>query len=229
MINITTPQELTRIYLITNCYGDPNKVYIGKEKSDKIRSRKGDHKNTYGKNIIFTYIDEINSFKCHEWLPLEKYWIEQFKCWGFEIMNKNRGGGGVDFMSDESKLKLSKPVLQYSKEGIFIKKWNSISEAHSSFGIKCGFISGCCRKKSKTEYGYIWRYEHEPLECNYKISPNKNSKAILQYNKNFEFIKEWNNSIEPSKFYNYKSPINITNCCNGKRKVAYNFIWRWKL
>jgi hypothetical protein len=39
---------MTKIYLVENCYGDPNKVYIGKT----INSRELNHKKTYGKYIF---------------------------------------------------------------------------------------------------------------------------------------------------------------------------------
>ena len=48
---------MTKIYLVENCYGDLNKVYIGKTKN----SRENNHKNTYGDQIIYTIIDEIPS------------------------------------------------------------------------------------------------------------------------------------------------------------------------
>ena len=51
------------IYLVENCYNDPNKVYIGKTKS----SRKSDHKRKFGDKIVYTVIDETNEeIKAHK-------------------------------------------------------------------------------------------------------------------------------------------------------------------
>ena len=96
--------NITRIYLVENCFGDPNKVYIGKTKT----SRKSAHKCKFGDKIIYNYIDEISSVDRKDWEPLETFWIQQFKVWGFEVLNKNEGGGGVEIHSEETKLKLSK-------------------------------------------------------------------------------------------------------------------------
>ena len=82
----------TKIYLVTNCYGDPNKIYIGKEKYPKRRKRLTDHQQTFGKDIIFTYIDEVNSLNSKDWKPLECFWIEYFRQLGFDIQNKNKVG-----------------------------------------------------------------------------------------------------------------------------------------
>jgi len=91
---------MTKIYLVENCYGDPNKVYIGKTRNSRI----GPHKRTYGKNITYTIIDEIYSLDHKLWKPLESYWIEQFRQWGFELMNINKKGGqGPGIYSEESK------------------------------------------------------------------------------------------------------------------------------
>jgi hypothetical protein len=97
---------VTYIYLITNCFNKPNNVYIGKTKN--ISSRKNSHCKTYGKNILFTIIDQVDSYNKNDWAPLEKYWLEQFRQWGFNIVNPNKkGGGGSDKWPEESKIKQS--------------------------------------------------------------------------------------------------------------------------
>ena len=75
---------MTYIYLVEI---ESNKVYVGKTKNPT--KRVSDHRKTYGGHITYTIIDEINSIKKEDWTPLEKYWIEQFRQWGFEILNPN--------------------------------------------------------------------------------------------------------------------------------------------
>lgn len=57
--------------------------------------------------------------------------------------------------------KLSKPVIQYDKEGNYIKEYPSIMEVERQLGFNHSFINGCClgRKSYKTAYDYIWRYK----------------------------------------------------------------------
>ena len=55
-----------------------------------------------------------------------------------------------------SSLKRSKPVIQYTKEGEFVKEWRSIKEAETSIGIRCG-ISKCLSGKHKTSGGFVWK------------------------------------------------------------------------
>ena len=49
--------EITKIYLVTNCYGDPNKVYIGKTaacmKRNGLEALNFHHKMNYNRNTNF--------------------------------------------------------------------------------------------------------------------------------------------------------------------------------
>ena len=49
------------------------------------------------------------------------------------------------------------PVLQYNKQGNFIKEWISQTEASKHLNIKQGDISNVARNKQKTAGGFIWR------------------------------------------------------------------------
>lgn len=86
-------------------------------------------------------------------------------------------------MSEEQKLKLSLdrkgksttgdkriPIIQYDKNGVFIKEWGSASEASKALGCIASEISMVCRQYAgisnskkgvirKTAGGYIWKYK----------------------------------------------------------------------
>ena len=52
----------------------------------------------------------------------------------------------------------SKPVAQYTLEGILVATYPSIKEAERQTGINAVNISYCCKGKLKTAGGYIWKY-----------------------------------------------------------------------
>ena len=54
---------------------------------------------------------------------------------------------------------ISKAILQYSKDGTFIKEWKSMTEASLKLNILCSGISQCCKEYLKTSGGFIWRYK----------------------------------------------------------------------
>ena len=51
------------------------------------------------------------------------------------------------------------PIIQLSKDGTFIKEWQSAHEAERKLGIAHQSICACCQGKSKTAGGFVWKYE----------------------------------------------------------------------
>lgn len=55
-----------------------------------------------------------------------------------------------------------KPVFQFSVDGVFIRKWDSVAEAGNAFKPKykhmASSISQCCRGIIKQAGGYVWKY-----------------------------------------------------------------------
>ena len=52
----------------------------------------------------------------------------------------------------------SKPVNQYTKEGMLVAQYPSTAEASRQTGFEQGNISRCCRGERKTHKKYIWEY-----------------------------------------------------------------------
>src|SRR5208282_5860115 len=52
---------------------------------------------------------------------------------------------------------VSKSILQYSKDGQFIREWESQTQASSTLHIK--HISEVARNKQKSAGGFIWRFK----------------------------------------------------------------------
>jgi hypothetical protein len=58
--------------------------------------------------------------------------------------------------------KLSKsaiPVLQFTKAGEFIRRWDCMVDVYRELGIRK--VSRCCAGHQKTAGGYVWKYEVE--------------------------------------------------------------------
>lgn len=53
------------------------------------------------------------------------------------------------------------PVLQYTIDGKFVAEYKSIQTAANLINKNSGHISGCCRGKRKSAYGFVWRYKSE--------------------------------------------------------------------
>lgn len=55
--------------------------------------------------------------------------------------------------------KQSKPVLQLTKSGEFVKEWSSAREVMRVLGYSNSNISACCLGKLKTYKGFIWKFK----------------------------------------------------------------------
>lgn len=55
--------------------------------------------------------------------------------------------------------KKSKPVLQFTLEGILIKEYPSTKQVERELGFAQGNIVKCCKGKLKTAYNYKWKYK----------------------------------------------------------------------
>lgn len=57
----------------------------------------------------------------------------------------------------------SKPVIQYTKDMVFVGRYVSLKDAEEKTGIKFKNISQVLRGSSKTAGGYIWKYASQPV------------------------------------------------------------------
>ena len=67
---------------------------------------------------------------------------------------------GHEAASEAAKEKLSIPILQFTKDGEFIKEWPSLSEAHRQLGIAYQNICKCLKGRRNHAGGFVWRYAH---------------------------------------------------------------------
>lgn len=57
--------------------------------------------------------------------------------------------------------KNSKPVSQYTKGGVFVKTWSSMTEAAEALGICLSCVSVAVNSHSRSAGNYKWRYADE--------------------------------------------------------------------
>ena len=72
----------------------------------------------------------------------------------------------------------SKSVLQFTKDGDFIRKWDCITDVKKELGICGSHIGKCCKgERYKSAGGYIWKYY------------NHETYLIGLMNKNFKLLR----------------------------------------
>lgn len=77
--------------------------------------------------------------------------------WCSNEYNSNYGTRNHRISSTNTNGKLSKPVLQFTLDGEFIREWPSMAECTRN-GFNQGCVCYCCQGKQKSAYGFKWCY-----------------------------------------------------------------------
>lgn len=133
--------------------------------------------------------------------------------------NNNYGSHNLNIAKSHSK-----PVIQYTLNGEFVKEWESATIASRELGFPQSAINWCCMKKEKYNSckGFLWKYKDDDTPVSFR-----NGKPILKIDKNGNILDEYKNLTEASK----KNKIlitSITNCLKGRSKTAGGFCWIYK-
>jgi len=129
---------------------------------------------------------------------------------------------------EKRRLKVMIKIRQYSMSGEFIKEWASSMEANKIFGGTsiCRAVNGV----KPSAHGFIWIKEHNQEEIQKRIErintayPNN---KFIQMNKEGNILNIFNNMGEVENHLKIKNANkNIHSVCNGKRKTAYEYMWK---
>lgn len=125
-----------------------------------------------------------------------------------------------------------KVVYQYDKETLsLIGCFANSNQAYIKTGVKDCNILRCCNNENgygtKSAGGFLWsfnRYEKYP----HKYTPwSENSKAVLQFNLQGEFLNEYSSAREAHKETGVDYRM-ISDVCRGNCNSAKGFLWKFK-
>lgn len=123
---------------------------------------------------------------------------------------------------DEHLLKISeityskcKKVNMFNMEGVFIKQFNSITEASLCCKINTSSIFSCVANKRPSAGNRIWSYN--------SIVNIKNKRIISQYSLDNIKIRDFNSLKEITDYLKIKSSTCIRQCIAKKQNQAYGY------
>ena len=185
---------------------------------------------------VIEVLDEGNTDNINN---LEKYWISQFKNWGFELKNGTGGGDGYDWTgrkhTEESvlKMKINHPLRRcagkFDLDNNLVERFISLHEASELSNLSRRSISDYCNSE-KIIKGFIWKYIDDFSDEIYNFDKPKYT--------NLELIKEINTlksktpSPRPIKIVQYDLLGNILGKfyspaeCNRLTKIHVTLITR---
>ena len=174
--------------------------YVGKTKNPKMRfhnhcnklhnekSHKRNWINKLKKEGLKPKMKILDEVLESEWKFWERFWINQFKQWNFNLVNHTSGGDGLTLgnetsfkkgnipwnygksFSQETKDKISAsllgvknkplcPVIQMDLEGNFIEEFESITEASIKTNSSLSKICSVCKGNRKSTNNFKWKYK----------------------------------------------------------------------
>lgn len=205
---ISSPKIVDKDHIIGTVYCFINinngKIYFGETVKSDYRERFTEHRNKAFTENIINYF--YNAIRKYGWDNFNKYIIFQT-----EILEK----------TPENRLKLNNIVNDIEKS--YIKKFNTMNH-NFGYNLTSGgdgilgyqFSEETRKKMSEARKG--------EKHWNYKNYNNSTSKPVLQFDLDFNFIKEWPSSAEIHRQLNINAN-NISRCCDNKLDTYKGFIW----
>ena len=185
------------IYKLTNTVN--NKIYVGgttdtidtRFHRHVVRSLKGSeyplHKaiREYGEEAFEKVIIEDCS-SLEQMNERERYWIATLSATNPEIGYNAKAGGGIRLQSVASRLKIGEahkgkisekrtPILQYTKDGLFIAEYPSLTEAAEQVKLQRSQIIRSLQKeytKPSDSNPYIWIYKSDMQSIPLQVDPS---------------------------------------------------------
>lgn len=132
------------------------------------------------------------------------------------------------------------PVLQYTRDGVFVREYSSILQAERESGICKQSIRLWCKReepivvRGKKMTKYLWRYKDGEIKDRILVydhelkeySP-KMEHRVIQYNKDGAFIKVWDNAYQASKQTGDSSNLIKKQCDGVTTRKTPLFMWRY--
>lgn len=157
-----------------------------------------------GNTIIIEEVESLDFLENESWDWFEKYWIAQFKIWGFKLTNIREGG------EDNYVPTPTKEVIE--------KRASKIIGKPRSLEVK---------EKISKELSGIEKSEEIISKIKDSVT-KKQGRPVLQLDKTSKkVIKEWESGSEAARVL-HLDKSNLNACCKGKKKSCGGYIWEYK-
>lgn len=236
------------IYKIINSVND--KIYIGQTRADlgirwsqhKYSMKYEKHKPLYRAMSKYGFekfriipLETVNASTLDKIVEIlnerEMYYISLYNTLSPYGYNLTVGG-------NQTSIYATKAVDAYNASGELMYSFDSTTEAVKVLGIagkQHHGISSCCRGKSDSALGYIWRYRGEPFDkypiktTQQQLDRYNNLIPVDQYSLSGNFLASYSQITDALlSIGKLSGGTSITRCCKGQTNKAYGYVWRYK-
>lgn len=164
-------------------------------------------------------------------LQTTKYSFEEIsKITGASIQSIGNINCGRSFKNDTLDYPIrakTRKVIQYSKEGVELRTFNSLVEAEKETGVPASNIKHVCHHYENGQIlagGFQWRFIEDKDKL---ISRNSNSKKrVGKFDQNGILIQIFESAAEAARAENVIRD-HISRVCRGERKSLHGFLWKY--
>ncbi|HWY35508.1 MAG TPA: NUMOD3 domain-containing DNA-binding protein [Nitrosopumilaceae archaeon] len=199
------------------------KNHRGESRSKLKHKIKQNHRNNWINSLLKQNLEPIIELleETDNYIFSEKFWISQFKCWGFNLVNGTEGGEETNTSIN------SKENLEQRR-----KKWSG--KNNPQYGIdKFGKNNPFYNKNHSKETILFLKNRQFSLETKKKMSNSAKKrdrtsyfKKIIQLDFNNVIVNKFK-SITEASFELKTSQSNIIGALKGKQKTAKGFYWKY--
>jgi len=219
-----------------------NKMYIGltadyvrRKKEHLCELRHNKHYNQHLQNAWNKYGDLDFNFEILQEVPGTQEDLKQAEIRLIDELGTVDASKGFN-MSKGGDTAKWRAVKQYTKQGVFVKEYATMSLAAAELGKLSTPIWKALNGKIPTAHGYQWRYSDSISEVRQSIADHDARGVVQQFSKEGRLLAEFENAMVAAKHIqhltaciSYKSvAINIRKVCYSKMKHYQDFIWKFK-
>lgn len=130
-----------------------------------------------------------------------------------------------EYYGEHAGFSYEKKITQYTADGKKIREFPSVKEAAMAVGADANSLSKCALHKSKTCCGFVWRYDGDTYDGEYKDQIKNKPLAIVQYHLDGNTAAHHTTVNEAARVTGYNASC-LLDCAHKRTKVAYGFVWR---
>lgn len=116
-------------------------------------------------------------------------------------------------------------IFCYTLDGDFLQEYKSITFAANQTKTSTKSIQSCAAGLYFRGGNYKWSFEDYKKLPESSINPNITK--IYQYDREGNFIAEFNSMIEAASTVSAKNTSGISNCASGRRNEAHGYRWSY--
>lgn len=150
-------------------------------------------------------------------------WCDEKYNSNYGTVNKRRSSSITNTLQNKART-----ICQYNLNGELVHQYKGNKQIkEAGFTVCC--VNKCCNHKLVIHKGFVWRYDNDPFSIDGDYKRKRDPCQVMQLDLEGNFIKTHESLTKAGKMFNKSGAgrAAIKACCEGKRKTAYAYKWKY--